>query len=77
MTMEYIRQMYQVPAKRGRIVEYTGGDNVRRRGYIVGSAGAHLRIRLDGEKLTRLYHPTDDYLVYLPGASHTNTKVNQ
>lgn len=56
MSMEWIRRNYRVPAKRGGRVEYTGGDTPKH-GTIV--SGSHrLRIRLDGEERTGLYHPT-------------------
>ena len=52
--MDYVRRMYGVPAKRGGLVRYEG-----KTGKIVGSRGNYLRIRLDGEKRIRSYHPTD------------------
>lgn len=57
MTMEYIRESYGVPAKRGARVEYTG-DGTRSMGTICGADGARLRIRLDGDKRPRTFHPT-------------------
>ena len=51
--MEYIRKYYKVPAKRGCKVIANGKP-----GIITGSRGAHLRIRIDGEKGSRIYHPT-------------------
>ena len=51
--MEYIRKCYQVPAKQGGRVRYKG-----KLGTIVGSYGAYLRIRLDGENQAGNYHPT-------------------
>jgi hypothetical protein len=51
--MEYIRKYYNVPAKRGGRVDYQG-----RLGIITGSVNGYLRIRLDGEKHSRRYHPT-------------------
>lgn len=55
----YVRAYYGVPAKRGARVLYAG-----RPGVITRGAGAHIRIRLDGEKHSRPYHPTwrIDYL---------------
>lgn len=55
MSMEYIRNHYNVPAKRGGRVKF--GD---REGTIIGSHGAKLRIKLDGDTWSRLYHPTWD-----------------
>jgi len=57
MSLEYIRKAYNVPAKRGGRVEYTG-DGSPKLGTISGARGAHVRIRLDGEKRLGLYHPT-------------------
>lgn len=59
MSLQYIREYYGVPAKRGGRVKYTGSS---RRGpefgTIVGSKGAHVRIRIDGQKCAENYHPT-------------------
>jgi len=54
--MEYIRDTYGVPAKRGGRVEYRGGAEIQT-GTITGSDGHYLRIRMDGEKHSRDYHP--------------------
>ena len=51
--MDYIRNYYKVPAKRFGKVQYKGQN-----GVITGASGGHLRIRLDGEKKSKLYHPT-------------------
>jgi len=51
--MDYIRKHYNVPAKVGMRVKTEKG-----KGYIVGSCNAYLRIRLDGEKKSRVFHPT-------------------
>lgn len=57
MSMQKIRDSYGVPAKRGGRVEYTGnGRNVP--GQITGAKGALLRVRLDGDKFSILFHPT-------------------
>lgn len=57
--MEYIRRYYCVPAKRRGRVLAPGKP-----GTITGNRGAHLLIRLDGERKSDLYHPTwrIDYL---------------
>lgn len=67
MSLDYIRRYYGVPAWRGMRVEYCGSDNVRRKGVVTGASHAYVRIRLDGEKHSRPYHPQDDYLIYLTG----------
>ena len=56
MSIAYIREHYGVPAKVGRRVRYTWRGE--RYGTIVGTSGQYLRIRLDGEKRSGLYHPT-------------------
>jgi hypothetical protein len=67
VSLDYIRNYYGVPAKRGMRVEYCGHDNVRRKGTVTGASYAHVRVRLDGEKISKPYHPKDDYLIYLTG----------
>ena len=57
MSMAYIRRTYGVPAKRGARIEYAAHEPPKP-GTIVGSKGAHLRIRLDGQKQIKTYHPT-------------------
>ncbi len=53
MSMAYIRNAYKVPARRGGRVLINGWP-----GTIVGSKKHYLRVRLDGQKIARLYHPT-------------------
>ncbi len=57
MTIAWVRKSYDVPAKRGGRVEYTGGDKPKF-GTITGATGPHLRIRLDGACWSRPFHPT-------------------
>ena len=57
MSMEYIRRAYGVPAKRGARVEFCWPEGSSRPGTIVGSRGARLRIRLDGDNYVGNYHP--------------------
>jgi hypothetical protein len=60
MSMAYIRDHYKVPAKRGGRVRYSGnpGGQPPVDGTITASDGAHLRIRLDGNKHSYVFHPT-------------------
>ena len=51
--MEYIRRYYNVPAKKGTRVLYD-----RKYGIITGSKNGLLRIRMDGDSYSELYHPT-------------------
>lgn len=57
MSLEWVRKNYNVPARRGGRVEYTG-EGKREFGTICGASGAHLSIRLDGVKHTLPFHPT-------------------
>jgi hypothetical protein len=54
MSLQYIREYYGVPAKRGEPVRYNGKP-----GRVTGSSGPHVRVRLAGQKHSRPYHPTD------------------
>ncbi len=58
--MGYIRKAYGVLARRGLRVIAIGKP-----GVITGSRGAYLRIKLDGERRSRKYHPIweIDYLL--------------
>jgi hypothetical protein len=59
MSMDHIRRTYGVPAKRGGRVRFSG--NIGREplvGTIIGSTGAWLCVRFDGEVHRRVLHPT-------------------
>lgn len=61
MSLDYIRTTYGVPARKGQRVRYTGDKgpkNPAREGVITGASGAHLRIRMDGDSFSNIYHPT-------------------
>jgi hypothetical protein len=58
MSLSYIRKVYGVPAKRGQRVTCHGGLNTAT-GRISGASQAYIRVILDGETKSRLYHPTD------------------
>ena len=61
MSIQWIRDNYGVPAKRGMRVTYSpceGSKDRERDGVITGTCGPHLRIRLDGDKRAGIYHPT-------------------
>lgn len=60
MSLEYIREVYQVPAKKGGRVSAYGKP-----GTIIGARNQYLLIRLDEEKHSNPYHPTHEieYLV--------------
>lgn len=57
MSLAYIRDRYGVPAKRLGRVRYTH-PHPPREGVIVGSRGAYLKVRLDGETTWKAFHPT-------------------
>lgn len=57
MSMKFILFHYDVPAKRGGRVRYSGGDKVRE-GTIKSAKGAHLMVRLDGDVSALKLHPT-------------------
>jgi hypothetical protein len=57
MSMEFIRAYYNVPAKRGARVEYTGGITPKT-GVITSARDSKINILMDGLKYTRPYHPT-------------------
>jgi len=55
--MSYIRRYYNVPAKRGGRVLYTGWRTPLY-GTIKSARGGYLRILLDGDTRTGSFHPT-------------------
>lgn len=57
MSLDYIRNHYSVPARKGGRIEYTGGK-VAALGTITGAEGAHLLVKMDGSKCSQPYHPT-------------------
>lgn len=64
MSMAWVRKRYNVPARRGMRVRYTGcGKNEL--GTIRSASGGHLNIQLDGIRHTMPFHPTWE-LEYLP-----------
>lgn len=54
---EYIRKTYGVPARKGGIVIYSGGEKPRN-GLIVGAEGQYLLVKLGSDKGTYRLHPT-------------------
>lgn len=58
MSMARVRKLYCVPAKRGMRVRYTGeGQDKPELGTITGTRGHLLCIRLDGYKISHIFHP--------------------
>lgn len=65
MSMYAIRKRYKVPAyRKGRVEYMSHSDGELMQGVITRSDGFRLRIRLDGNKKSYLFHPTYN-LVYL------------
>lgn len=52
-SLQYVRETYGVPVKRGMRVIDEGG----RSGIVTCGDGAHVRVRLDDEKRSGRYHP--------------------
>jgi hypothetical protein len=71
MSMDYICKYYDVPAKSGGRIRYSGGRQSSE-GTIVAAQGAHLLIRLDGDDDAMPYHPTWK-IEYLPDAPAAST----
>lgn len=65
MSFEWVRKNYNVPAKRGGRVIYTG-KGPRQYGTITSASNGRLNIRLDGEEYAMPFHPTWE-LLYLEG----------
>lgn len=61
MSMESIRNRYNVPAKRGMEVKIVSrpSDEEIITAKIVGSKGSYLRLLLPSARKSGLYHPTD------------------
>ena len=57
MSMEYIRKTYDVPAKRGVKIKYTGGIKPIF-GKIVGSTHAYIRVKMEETQKIIKFHPT-------------------
>lgn len=65
--MQYIRDTYKVPAKRGARIEYSGDETEKflkgflykpRKGTVVAAKGNYLRVRFDGKREIATLHPT-------------------
>lgn len=66
MSFDYINRSYGLNAQRGMRVRYTGGKEPQI-GTVTSAEGAHLMIRLDGQRHAMPYHPTWK-LEFLDGA---------
>jgi len=64
MSMQYIRDSYGVPAKRGRLVEvYLSNGKLAFRGHI-GSASNHIHVKSERGGHSLAFHPTDRVVYY-------------
>lgn len=63
MSLSYIQDYYGVPAKIGQRVTAHGKP-----GVITGAHNQYIRVRLDGEKQSKIYHPTNG-IVYEKGGA--------
>jgi len=68
MGFEYINNTYGLNLKRGVRVVYSGVKPPKL-GTVIKADGAHVLIRLDGERIARPYHPTWE-LLYLAEGAH-------
>ena len=60
-SMEYIRRKYRVPAKRGMRVKFTKRSLRGLMGTITGARNEDIRIRVDGDKHSACYPPTEGF----------------
>jgi hypothetical protein len=54
MVLEWHRKNYNVPAKKGMHVMIG-----KKRGIITGASGPHIKVKIEGESISKPYHPTD------------------
>jgi hypothetical protein len=75
-SLNYIREKYGVPAKRGtRVTTETG-----KTGVVTSGDGAHVRVRLDGEKHSGSWHPLSldygDGITIAAREAHRNARID-
>jgi hypothetical protein len=61
MTIQYIRETYNVPAKRGGRIEFTQKNGAKFQGTITGSDSQYLHVRFDcftSKNAKAKLHPT-------------------
>lgn len=58
MSIEYIRNYYGIEVKRGCCC-WVSVDGKTLKGHVTVSKGARLRVRLQGERKSRIFHPLD------------------
>jgi hypothetical protein len=65
MNLDYIAEHYNVPAKLGQRIRYTGDSRGPKDGTIKGARNAHLIVRFDHAPKDSILHPTWE-VEYLP-----------
>jgi hypothetical protein len=66
MSLKYIRDTYNVPAKRGVRISFRRGEFMSLFGTITSAYNAKIRVKFDATpKLRHLFHPCDPALTYL------------
>jgi hypothetical protein len=74
-SLEYIRNIYGVPAFKGSRIRYSG-DGLRWDGTIIGGRGPYIRVHFEGKKYSGILHPTWE-VEYLDGAAHSAGAILQ
>lgn len=59
MSLQYIRDYYDVPAKRGGRVTFLDSDGAKHYGAITSADRQYLRVLFDGDREPLLCHPKD------------------
>ncbi len=74
-SLDYVRETYGVPARRGLRVTTETGEQ----GVITSGAGAHVRVRLDGQKHSAPWHPNSldygDGITPAARTAHRNARI--
>jgi hypothetical protein len=58
MSLDYIRQHYKVPARRGCRIKFTPCPGIVKEGFVVAASGAYIRVRFTDFRRTVLLHPS-------------------
>lgn len=76
MSMQWVRDTYKVPAKRGGRVRYQWTKRTATEGRITRATN-YVHVRFDGERQVYRIHPTDDALTYLPPNAHAERRASE
>jgi len=69
MSLDYIRNYYNLKIKRGDKVKYTCHNEILY-GTITGSKNSYIRVRFENESKSKLFHPLDENLEYIVEKDH-------